>query len=264
MDEMAVRPGHFGLPAFPEKSVPGPPMLLVKVHDMQGARDADRAGTDVIYYDLFKDDRASARELVKNARFFLASPRVMSDARVEEAAGIIESFRPEGVLVGERGLLSVVKRTMPSVETHLDMSLNVFNDVDMACWPAIPIISPELTFREMAQLRSKDFIVMVHGPLVLMTTRELIIDKTLRDLSGRVFRTRKMDDHVQILNCSDLGLFNKVRDLMAAGMKRFFLDLEGNVGRTVDIYKRIISHKPFYDKNARHGHTTGHFGRGVD
>jgi hypothetical protein len=105
---------------------------------------------------------------------------------------------------------------------------------------------------------------MVHGPLALMTTREPIRDGALRDGSGRVFRTRKMDDHVQILNCSDTGLFNNVGDMMDAGMKRFFLDLEGKVGWTVDIYKRIISNKRFYDRNARHGHTTGHFGRGVD
>jgi collagenase-like PrtC family protease len=264
MSETDIPARPFKLPAFSEKKVLGPPMLFVKVHDMKGAREADRAGAEVIYYDIFNDDRESARQQVAMARFFLAAPRVLSDGEVKEAFGIIGDFKPDGVLVGERGLLSMLKKTMPSMETHLDMSFNVFNDIDLACWPGIPIISPELTFREMADLRSRDFIVMVHGPLALMTTKEPIKDKTLRDFSGRVFRTRRMGGLVQILNCSDLGLFNKVEDLLGAGMKWFFLDPEGKVGRTVDIYKRILSGKRFNDRNARHGHTTGHFGRGVD
>ena len=260
----SLRPGSFRLPEFPRRDVLDPPSLFVKVHDIEGAKEADMAGADVVYYDMFKEDICSARGQVSHARFFLASPRVMSDEDVAEAARMVEAFKPDGVLVGERGLLSVLKRQMPSLEIHLDISFNVFNDVDLACWPAMPMISPELTMPELAGLRSKEFIVMVHGPLVIMTTKEPIKDKTLQDDDGRVFWTRTMKDHVQILNCSDLGLFNKVRELQDAGMRRFFLDLEDNVGKTVDSYKKIILGKRFYDKNARHGHTTGHFGRVVE
>jgi collagenase-like PrtC family protease len=263
LKETAVRPANFRLPELPRRDVLDPPSLFVKVHDIEGAKEADMAGADVVYYDMFKEDIASARGQVSHARFFLASPRVMSDEDVAQAAKMVEASKPDGVLVGERGLLSVLKMQMPSLEMHLDLSFNVFNDVDLAFWPALPIISPELTMDELANMRSKQFIAMVHGPLVIMTTREPIKDKTLQDDAGRVFRTRRMKDMVQLLNCSDLGLFNNVRDLMDAGMKRFYLDLDGKVGKTVENYKRIISGKRFYDRNARHGHTTGHFGRGV-
>jgi hypothetical protein len=140
----------------------------------------------------------------------------------------------------------------------------VFNDLDLAAYQGIPIISPELTFDEMAGFRSKRFIVMVHGPLVLMTTREPIKEETLSDESGRRFKTRRSGDLVEVLNCSDLGLFNKAAAFLDIGIKWFYLDLVGDVGRIVNIYKRIISNQPFNDRKIRHGYTTGHFGRGVD
>ena len=264
LKESVLRPGPLRLPEFPKMDVQGPPMLFVRVHDLQGAREAGRFGADVVYYDVFKKDLESARLEAGKARFFLSAPNVMSDTDVIEAARIIGNVKPDGVLVGERGLLYVLQKANSGLELHLDASFNVFNDADLACWPGIAVISPELTLREMAALSSKRFIVMVHGPLVLMTTKEPIKDDALRDDSGRVFWTRRLNGLVQVMNCSDLGLFNNVRELMAAGMKWFFLDLGNNVGRTVDIYKRIICGKRFYDRNARHGHTTGHFGRGVD
>jgi len=158
----------------------------------------------------------------------------------------------------------MLRKTRSPVELHLDSSFNVFNDLDLAAYPGIPIISPELSFDEMASFRSKRFIVMVHGPLVLLTTREPIKEGTLRDEAGRQFWTRRAGELVEILNCSDLGLFNKARAFLDAGIKWFYLDLAGDVGRTVNIYKKIIANQPFNDRNARHGHTTGHFGRGVD
>ena len=264
LKEPAIRPVHFRLPAFPGSKMPGLPRLLVRVHDSRGAGEAAGSGADVIYYDVFKDDLVDARRQAGNARFFLAAPRVMSDGQVEEAVRIVAAAGPDGVLVGERGLLYRLREESPSLELHLDVSFNVFNDIDLACWPAVPVMSPELTMGEISALGSKRFIVMVHGPLALMTTREPIKDEKLRDDSGRVFGTRRGNGLVQVMNCSDLGLFNRTRELMAAGLSWFFLDLEGNVGKTVEIYKRIISGKRFYDRNARHGHTTGHFGRGVD
>jgi len=264
MHERKMQVGPFRLPQFSEKKASGPPSLFVKVHSIQGAKEAASSGAGVIYYDVFKDDCEQARQSVRNTRFFLSTPRIMSDDEVERAASVIAGLKPDGVLVGERGILSILKKSGASVDIHLDVSFNVFNDIDMAAHEGIPIISPELTFDELAAFRSKRFIVMVHGPLVLMTTREPIRERTLRDEAGRQFGTRRLGDLVEILNCSDLGLFNKARAYLDIGVKWFFLDIAADVGRTVNIYKRILWGQPFNDRNARHGYTTGHFGRGVD
>jgi collagenase-like PrtC family protease len=239
----------------------------VKVHDVLGAAEAARAGASVVYYDIDRDDieiaLSAAKGASKGARFFLSTPRVLSDEEVEKAVGKTERLRPDGVLAGERGVLALLRRNGFPGEVHLDYSFNVFNDIDIACRPAVPVISPELSLAELSALRSKDFIAMVHGPLVLMTTREPLADGDLRDDSGRVFRVRRAGGLRQVLNCSELGLFNRTRDLMAIGVRRFYIEAERNAGRTVATYMKIISGKRFNDRNARRGRTTGHLARGV-
>jgi collagenase-like PrtC family protease len=263
--ELGVKP--FRLPDFAEKLPAGGPSLHVKVHDVLGAAEAARAGASVVYYDIFRDDIESARSAAtgaaKGPRFFLATPRVMSGREAEAAVELVGRFRPDGVLAGERGLHSLLGKARLQVELHLDSSFNVFNDIDLACWPGIPIISPELSLEELSRLRSKDFIAMVHGPLVLMTTREPLKEEALRDDSGRVFRLRRAGGLTQVLNCSELGLFNRTRDLVAIGVRRFYIEAERNVGKTVANYMKIISGGRFNDRNPRRGRTTGHLGRGV-
>ena len=259
---MPVKP--FKLPPFEERGASGPPSLFVKVHSVEGAKEADQSGAGIIYCDIFNEGCEAARDNVSKARFFISTPRVMSDEAVEKAIDILERLKPAGVLAGERGLLSMLKKTQSPLEIHLDPSFNVFNDIDLAGYDGTPIISPELTFREIAGFRSKRFIVMVHGPLVLMTTREPLNEGTLKDESGREFRARRSGELVEILNCSDLGLFNKAAEYLDAGIKWFYLDLDRDVGKFIRIYKKIISGQRFNDRNIRHGYTTGHFGRGVE
>jgi collagenase-like PrtC family protease len=254
----------FKMPKSQEKKVTGSPSLFVKVHDAQGAREANDSGASVIYYDIFSEGCESARQNVKNARFFLSAPRIMSDADVEKAMDIIKRLKPDGVMAGERGILSALKKSGTQIDMHLDQSFNIFNDIDLGAYEEVPIISQELTFEEISKFRSKRFMVMVHGSLVLMTTREPITDRVLTDESSRRFRTRKSGDMVEILNCSDLGLFNMVKDYLGIGVKWFYLDPARDVGKTVSIYKKIISGEPFDDRKIRRGFTTGHFRRGVD
>jgi putative protease len=264
LKERSVPVGKFKLPAMEEKTVDGPPELFVKVHNIEGAKEADSSGASVIYYDIFREGIESVRGAVRNARFFVSTPRVMSEQEVEKASEVIGRLRPDGVLVGERGLLSMLGKTRSPKEIHLDVSFNVFNDIDLAAYGGVPIISPELTLDELAGFHSKRFIVMAHGPLVLMSAREPLKEGTLCDEDARKFRVRRAGGLTEVLNCSELGLFNKARAFLDAGIKWFFLDLERNVGRTVGTYRKILSGRPFNDRRIRHGYTTGHFGRGVE
>ena len=259
---VAIKP--FKLPAMPDIKTTGSPLLFVKVYNHTGAKEADISGANVIYYDIFREDCEAARKKATHTKFFLSTPRIMSDDDVDKAVSIIERLKPDGVLVGERGLLSELRKKGTPVDIHLDHSFNIFNDIDLGCYKGIPIISPELSFNELSKFRSKRFIVMLHGPIVLMTTKEPLKAKTLTDESDRKFRTRNYGDMVQILNCSDMGLFNKAQDYLDIGVNMFYLDLAHDVGKTISIYRRILSRQPFNDKNKRHGYTTGHLTRGVD
>jgi hypothetical protein len=257
-----VAAGKVSLPEFKKESVPGEPMLFVKAQTPSQAREADKAGADTIYYDVFADDLAEAGERVRSARFFPAAPRVMSDLDIDAAVDIVGEMKPDGVLVGERGLLSALKGKVS--ELHLDHSLNVFNDIDIASCGGIPVISPELSFDELAALRSKRFIAHVHGPLVLMTTREPIAAKVLVDGKGRRFGTRRAHGMTEVLNCSELGLFNLARKYLDIGIRWFYLEPGRDPGKLVKVYRRILSGENFDDRKMRKGYTTGHFRRGVE
>ncbi len=259
-----VRPRELRLPRIQAKNPEGSPKLFVRTRSIEAAASADKSGADVVYYSVFADDAAEAKAAVKNAKFFLSAPGIMCDSDVEQALSTIEHVKPDGVLAGERGLASELVRRRYSGGMHLDMSFNVFNDISLDSCPGIPIISPELNFAELRDFRSKRFIAMVHGPLVLMTTKEPLGDPVLEDESGRRFRTRKIHGATEILNCTDLGLFSKARQYLDAGIRWFCIDPAGETGKTVRIYRTILSGGEFDDRKIRRGHTTGHFSRGVD
>jgi hypothetical protein len=188
----------------------------------------------------------------------------MTESAIKKAMEIVRKFKPDGILVGERGLLSALTGERMSVEIHLAHSLNVFNDIDIESCGGIPMISPELSFDDICRFKSRRFIVTVHGPTVLMTTKEPIADRVLTDESGRRFRTRKAGAMTEILNCSDLGLFCLTRKYVDIGLRRFHLDLDRDVGKFTKIYAKIISGQNFDDAKIRRGFTTGHFRRGVE
>ncbi|MBN1157467.1 U32 family peptidase [Candidatus Woesearchaeota archaeon] len=236
------------------------PRLFVKLYNKKSAIEAEKAGADVIYYDVLKKDCPDVRKEIKNSRFFVFTPRILSDRGIENVVKLINRIKPNGVLVGNRGLLKFLR----NYEIHLDYSFNCFNDIDLNCYPGIPIISPELNFKEIISLKNKRFIVMAHGDIVLMTAKEKIKAPELIDEEGRHFKVRKNDDFVEILNCKQLGLFNKLNDYARNGIKYFYIDLMKDVGKYVRIYRKIINKEKFDDSKIRKGYTTGQFSRGVE
>ncbi len=233
--------------------------ILTKVYSKKSAIEADEAKADVVYYDVMKGDCEEVKKLVKNSRLFVSTPRILSDEQVAEVAERIEKIDPDGVLVGNRGLLDFLKGR----EIHLDYSFNCFNDVDLNCYEGRPIVSPELNFKEVAALRNKNFIVLVHGDVVLMNSKQRLSAPQLKDAEGRVFRVRRNGGVTEILNTKQLGLFNKARDYVGIGVKNYLIDVEKDVGKFVRIYRKILSLEQFGDSRIRKGYTTGHFGRGV-
>ncbi|MGC8816376.1 MAG: U32 family peptidase [Candidatus Hadarchaeum sp.] len=247
------------LPSFKPVENNSAVKIFAKVYNREMAIAAEEAGADVVYYDVLKEDCREVKNLVKKSRFFVYTPRIISDQRLVEIAEEIKQIGPEGVLVGNRGLLPFLN----GIDIHLDYSFNCFNDVDLSCYPGIPIISPELNFREMVSLKNKRFIVMIHGDIVLMNSRQKLKAKELIDEQGRRFRVRNNHGITEILNWKQLGLFNKARDYVRADIKYFYIDVEKDVDRFIRIYRKILNFEPFDDCKIRKGYTTGHFNRGV-
>lgn len=249
------------LPNFPERSNDGEPKIFVKVYNKRSALEADKAKADIIYYDLLNDDCVEVRKLIKHARFFVFTPRILSSAKAEYCAKRIKDLKPDGALIANRGLLQLLDKEL--LEVHLDYSMNCFNDIDLSCYQGIPIISPELNFEEVTALNNKKLIVFAHGDIVLMTTKEPLKAPELVDEKGRHFRVRKRHDSFEILNDKQMGLFTKVKDYLSEGIAYFYIDLEKDADKFVRIYSSILKGKEFDDKKIKKGYTTGHFQRGV-
>jgi len=247
------------LPQFDPISNKSNVKIFVKVYNKKSALAADKAGADVIYYDILKKDCNEVKSLLEHAQFFTYTPRILSDKQLVEIADKVKKVNPEGVLVGNRGLLKFLNK----YTLHLDYSFNCFNDIDLNCYSGIPIISPELNFKEIVALKNKRFIVSVHGNIVLMNSKQKLKAPELVDAGGRHFKVRNNHGITEILNSKHMGLFNKARDYVRAGIKYFFIDLEKDVDKFIRIYRKILNFEPFDDNKIKRGYTTGHFDRGV-
>ncbi len=233
--------------------------IFVNVYNKKSALAADKAGADVIYYDVLKADCAEVKGLLKSARFFVSTPRILSDKQIIEISEKVKQIKPDGVLVGNRGLLKFLE----GYEVHLDYSFNCFNNIDLNNYRGMPIISPELNFKEAAALKKKNFIVLIHGDIILMNSKQKLKAPELVDEEGRHFRVRNHNGIIEILNSKQLGLFNKARDYPKVGIKYFYIDVESDTDKFVRVYRKILAGEPFDDKRIRKGYTTGHFERGV-
>jgi collagenase-like PrtC family protease len=233
--------------------------IFAKAYNKKSAQAADRAKADVVYYDVLNEDCKEIKELLDHSRFFVSTPRILSDRQLVEVTDRVKNIDPDGVLIGNRGIL----KFLDGREIHLDYSFNCFNDVDLNCYQGIPIISPELNFGETAALKNKRFIIIVHGDIVLMSSKQKLKAPELVDSEGRHFRVRINDGITEVLNSKQLGLFNKARDYVRAGIKYFYIDVEKDVDKFVRIYRKILNFEPFDDTKIKKGYTTGHFVRGV-
>ncbi len=94
-----------------------------------------------------------------------------------------------------------------------------------------------------------------------MNTKYPHLPKTITDEKRYLFPIRKEHTYYQVLNSVELGLFERVIKLKRIGIKSFFLDLDGDVGKTVQLYQNILSGSEI--KINKKDYTKGHFERGV-
>ncbi len=260
-DEITYKKGEkakeIKLPEFKEKINKDTLKIFVKVYNKKQAIEADKAKADIIYYDILKRDFSEVRGMLKNSRLFASTPRIVSDEDAAEIKEKIEMLKPDGILAGNRAFLDV------DMEKHLDYSFNVFNNIDMECYDALPIISPELDLSGLKKMKNKNLISLAHGDIILMTTKEKMKYPELIDEEERHFRVRENNRIFEILNSKELGLFNDTRKLWDIGVRYFFIDTNKEVGKFIRIYRKILTGK-FDDSKIKKGYTSGHLYRGIE
>ena len=229
--------------------------ILVKAYSVADALAAVKAGAHRAYYNVFSKDYPLDEKSVHPY-----VPRCLTEWNAVKAKKTIEEIDPDSVLSGDAGLACSLKGR----EVFLDSSGNVFNDVSVSFYNTrgiIPVVSPELSFAELAGFKDKRFCVYAHGRIPLMSTKYALDDSPLRDEKGYVFPVRTESDLKQVLNSVRLGLFGSVQRLAGSGINYFLLDLEDDVIETVKEYKRILAGSG--TKRTGEGYTLGNYRKGV-
>jgi len=237
--------------------------LLVRVYNKKDAISASNAGADIIYYDLFRPDFLELKKLL-TVPLYAVTPRLMFDSDVQIIEETIKQKNPEGLLVGNMGILNL--KLNKKIQIHLDYNCNCFNDYNLAYLEDLdtfPLISPELSIKEQCEFKNKNFAVLVHGKLRLMTLAHLLKEGIITDEKGFNFKISKIYNGCEILNEKELGLFNKSKNLLSGGINNFFIDTDKNVSEIVNIYRQILDGKTIDVSKLKHDYVLGWSEKGV-
>ncbi|MDO8567717.1 MAG: U32 family peptidase [Dehalococcoidales bacterium] len=234
--------------------------LLVKVYSLDEAREASRAGADIVFYNIFAPD--FPREWEEAALLGAYLPRIMNDEELGKAVTWLRRKKPLAIMTGNLGFLA--SRSEFRVPVYLDYSLNCFNDFDWLFfqrYDVTPILSPELSLNELSRMRNKEAAVFCHGDIVLVNTLIEIKDKEL--VAENTFPVRREGSYRQILNSHPYGVFNDVKKLRGLGFSQFFIDKAGEGAHFAALYRNMLQHF-VTDRRLRKGYTSGHLYRPVD
>jgi collagenase-like PrtC family protease len=242
--------------------------FIVHAHNLNSAIEADMEDADIIYLDIENPDFIKIKNNVYDTKVFAKTPRILSDENIPIIINQIKEYNPDGLLIGNRGLLKylpdLIKEDIIKPENiHLDYSFNTFNDLDLEFlninYPDfIPIISPELSFRELTDFVNKKFISLIHGNIILMALKEKITAPELIDESNRHFKVTEENNTTFIQNSNQLGLFNMVKKLKNMNINYYLIDSNKDVGKILRIYKQILN-LDFDDRKIKKKYTTGNY-----
>jgi collagenase-like PrtC family protease len=234
------------LPDERDAAYSGKPQLIVRVFYPKHVKQAMDMGADLVFMNVFHPGFRESGALPE-------VPAILPDQSIGKAYELIQGARI--VLTGNPAFAGLKNAI-------LDSSFNLFNDYSLGYWDRPAVISPELSFSQMKALKSRDFIVFADGRLVLMRTKEMIEGPLIDRLGRHIPMRLNPAGFMEVLNPVPHGLYNKIRELMDIGVRRFLIDCDGNLN-AIKAYRKILDQGEISDRKLRAGHTTGHLFKGV-
>ncbi|MDD5127924.1 MAG: U32 family peptidase, partial [Dehalococcoidales bacterium] len=238
--------------------------LLVKAYSLDEAKESAAAGADMVFLDIFSPEFPDRPDWHEKALIGAYLPRIMTESELNLAMERLRDKSPAAVLTGNPGFLP--RRVQFNVPVFVDYSMNTFNDLDIRFiknYNATPLISPELSLNEMAQLMNKDVVVFCHGDIVMVNCKIDPGAVSLTDEKTAVFPVRREDGYWQILNSHPFGLFDAIHNLREYGFKQYYIDAQGKGAESVKLYRKILN-REVVTRKTRAGYTSGHLYKPVD
>jgi len=232
------------------------PKLFVKVYNRDDAIKAYNYGADIIYIDIFNLYLVELKKQLGD-KLFLSIPRIVYDEDIPLIKKILKKINPSGILTGNPAFLN------KKYKIHLDYNFNVFNDLDLNYYKNyLPIISPELSIKDLSNLKNKNFITLIQGKIILMNFTHNFEEQVLKDEIGE-FIIKKIYNGSELINGKDLSLLNLIEKLLKEGIKYFYLDLEKNI-EIIKVYRKIINREKINTTNLRKNTTIAWFFKGIN
>lgn len=232
--------------------------LIAKVYNPKDAQAADNLGVDIIYYDVFAKDLDQIRP--RKAKLYLDTPVVISDSDVIEIEKIIKKVKPDGVVIGNWGLLHL------DIPKHGKYSLNTFNDLDMQFLQdhnVTPMFSVELSGKQVKQFQNKEGIYYAHGRLPVMHFKGKMNETSLTDEKGYTFPLRTINGNTEMLYSRPIATLDHIKELKEWGVKYIMLDLENNAGNIITTYQSLLKGESPDTSRLKNGTTIKPFLQGV-
>ncbi|MBW3020367.1 U32 family peptidase [Candidatus Woesearchaeota archaeon] len=230
--------------------------FYVKVDNIEGVKQAvNFEKVKIIFYNIDNKDFLEAKRIIQDSKkkLYAILPTIMNDVEIQNYKNKIQNIKPDGVLLNNYIDLGI--------NQIYNYGMNAFNDIDLEFF-GTSIISPELGLDDLINFKNKNFLVLIHGNLVVMTTKNKLPDKLKYD-EKFTFPVVKENDYYKILNSKQIALLENIKLLNKNGINQYYFDLDKNVKKWLDIYTKIINGDELNFKKLGKGFTLGHFKKGV-
>jgi U32 family peptidase len=236
--------------------------LHVLVYSFDDVKEAIEGGADIIYYDVFSKDFTKVREFcLGKIEFYAHTPMVLTTNNCKKLKEIVTKNKPDGVLANNVGVLNLNL----NCPIRLGYQMNIFNDNQLSFYNKQSIASLELNAKELGQFKNKkDLIYYAQGRPVVMTFKENIGAKSLKDKKEYTFYLRSSSvDVTEMLYSKKIGLLQNTPQILSQGITQLFLDLDREVFKYVNAYKKLLAGENVYVHDLKRDSTTGNLIKGV-
>jgi collagenase-like PrtC family protease len=240
---------------------PSKSMLAVRAYNKESALLADENGADIVYFDLFDNNFTELKNRLK-CKLYGIIPRIVLDSNINNIIENIKNKKPEGIFTGNYSVLNLNL----NIPIHVDYNFNCFNEISLDYFKeknTLPIVSPELSIRELKQFQNKNFMVLVHGKIKLMTLRHNLPEGWIKDEREGLFKIRHIKNGSEILNRKEIGLLSKSESLVNSGINKFFIDTDKSIAKIVRLYRKILDGEKITDSRLKKKYVLGWSQKGV-
>jgi collagenase-like PrtC family protease len=259
--KLEKRESKLKIPEIKEKPSSGK-RLITRIYDKKQALIAEKY-SDIIIMDMFHPEFDSIKKIVSKP-LYAFTPRIVFDSDVDKIKKKLKEINPDGIFAGNMCVMGM-NLGLPII---LDYNCNCYNDLNLNYLKNLetkPVISIELSLRELDKFKNKDFIVLVHGKIRLMTLAHELKEKYITDDKGFSFKVNKIYNGSEIINEKEIGLFNKTINLIESGINQFYIDTDrlDNFEEILKVYRNVLEGKTLDCSRFERNYVLGWIKQGV-